>query len=80
MSSRHKVEMRKGKEHYVFVFDDEHRSETLRQLGRFASNPQLSFTWYDAAVLSQQVRKTARKSNGGQELPKPMSSRFNVQG
>jgi hypothetical protein len=27
-------------------------------LGRFASNPELSFTWYDAAVLSQKVRNS----------------------
>jgi hypothetical protein len=46
----------KGQERYVFLFDDESRSETLRTLGRYASNPALSFTWYDAAVLSQKVR------------------------
>jgi hypothetical protein len=49
----------KGDERYIFLFDDDSRSETLRTLGRFASNPQLSFTWYDAAVLSQKVRQTA---------------------
>jgi hypothetical protein len=47
----------KGEERYVFLFDDEHRGETLRTLGRYASNPELSFTWYDAAVLSQKVRQ-----------------------
>lgn len=49
----------KGKERYIFLFDDENRSETLRTLGRYASNPDLSFTWYDAAVLSQKIRQTA---------------------
>ncbi len=48
----------KGEERYVFLFDDSNRAETLRQLGRFASNPELSFTWYDAAVLSQKIRQT----------------------
>ena len=48
----------KGEERYIFLFDDEHRSEALRTLGRFASNPELSFSWYDAAVLSQRVRQT----------------------
>ncbi|HRX80674.1 MAG TPA: hypothetical protein P5307_16510 [Pirellulaceae bacterium] len=47
----------KGEERYVFLFDDNNRSEVLRQLGRYASNPELSFTWYDAAVLSQKVRQ-----------------------
>jgi hypothetical protein len=49
----------KGKERYIFLFDDEHRAETLRTLGRYASNQELSFTWYDAAVLSQKIRQTA---------------------
>ncbi|MEZ6100810.1 MAG: hypothetical protein R3E01_17865 [Pirellulaceae bacterium] len=52
----------KGPERYIFLFDDSKRAETLRTLGRFASNPELSFTWYDAAVLSQKVRQGARPS------------------
>ncbi len=47
----------KGKERYIFLFDDENRSETLRTLGRYASDQDLSFTWYDAAVLSQKIRQ-----------------------
>ncbi|MEX2027587.1 MAG: hypothetical protein WEH44_09800 [Pirellulaceae bacterium] len=46
----------KGEERYIFLFDDERRSEALRTLGKFASNPELSFSWYDAAVLSQRIR------------------------
>jgi hypothetical protein len=48
----------KGSERYIFLFDDAHRAETLRTLGRYASNPELSFTWYDAAVLSQKIRQS----------------------
>ena len=48
----------KGGERYIFLFDDDNRSEALRTLGRYASNPELSFTWYDAAVLSQKIRQT----------------------
>lgn len=51
----------KGSERYVFLYDDASRAETLRVLGRFASNPELSFTWYDAAVLSQKIRQEAQK-------------------
>jgi hypothetical protein len=51
----------KGVERYVFLYDDESRAETLRTLGRYASNPELSFTWYDAAVLSQKIRQEAQK-------------------
>ena len=49
----------KGEERYIFLYDDKNRAETLRTLGRFASNPELSFSWYDAAVLSQKIRANA---------------------
>jgi len=52
----------KGEERYIFLYDDDHRSEALRTLGRFASNPELSFSWYDAAVLSQRVRQSAQEA------------------
>lgn len=48
----------KGTERYVFLYDDASRVETLRTFGRYASDPDLSFTWYDAALLSQKVRET----------------------
>ena len=51
----------KGKERYIFLYDDAHRADTLRMLGRHASNPELSFSWYDAAVLSQKIRQEERK-------------------
>jgi hypothetical protein len=46
----------KGEERYVFMFTDEHKADALRTLGRFASNQELSFSWYDAAVLSKRIR------------------------
>ena len=52
----------KGSERYIFLYDDANRSEALRTLGRFASNPDLSFSWYDAAVLSQKIRQTAQEA------------------
>ena len=47
----------KGEEQYVFLYNGANRAETLRLLGRYASNPELSFSWYDAAVLSQKIRQ-----------------------
>ena len=52
----------KGDERYIFLYDDAHRGETLRMLGRYASNPELSFSWYDAAVLSQKIRQESQAS------------------
>lgn len=53
----------KGEERYIFLFDDNNRSEALRTLGRFASNPELSFSWYDAAVLSQKIRQVTQHAS-----------------
>ena len=53
----------KGTEQYVFLYNDDNRAETLRLLGRYASNPELSFTWYDAAVLSQKIRQENLQQN-----------------
>jgi hypothetical protein len=68
----------KGNERYIFLFDDDNRVETLRQIGRYAANPELSFTWYDAAVMSQKIRQAAadlKKSvRGGLDL----SNRFKM--
>jgi hypothetical protein len=49
----------KGEERYVFLYDETNRTETLRMLGRFAADPQLSFSWYDAALLSKKIREMA---------------------
>ena len=50
------VALVKGEERYIFLFNDGQKGETLRTLGRYASDSKLSFSWYDAAVLSQKVR------------------------
>jgi len=62
----------KGEERYVFLYDDSNRSETLRTLGRYASNPELSFTWYDAAVLSQKIRQESQKQTAGRRFDVPL--------
>lgn len=67
----------KGEERYIFLFDDEHRAEALRTLGKFASNPELSFSWYDAAVLSQRIRQTAVEAPA-EEVARPAHPRFKL--
>jgi len=49
----------KGCERYIFLYSDKHRAEAQRQCGRFAANPDLSFSWYDAAQVSQKIRQAA---------------------
>jgi len=57
----------KGGERYVFLYDDDSRDEALAAIARHAANPELSFSWYDAAVLGQKIRQ-----NG----PRPRRLRF----
>ncbi|MBR5244207.1 MAG: hypothetical protein IKW13_08230 [Thermoguttaceae bacterium] len=52
----------KGKERYVFLYKDSNQTEMLRTFGRYASDPELSFSWYDAAVLSQKLRRKAQRN------------------
>ena len=52
----------KGDERYVWLYSDDQTDATLRSLGRFASDPGLSFCWYDAAVLSQRMRAAQKES------------------
>ena len=52
----------KDSERYVFLYDDVSSADLLQQLGRFASDKELSFTWYDAAILSQKVRRLKRQA------------------
>jgi len=59
----------KGGERYVFLFDDDSRAEALAALGRHAANPDLSFSWYDAAVLGQKVRQHTRRSDRTRFVP-----------
>lgn len=56
----------KDSERYVFLYGDESYSTLLETLGRYAADDELSFTWYDAAVLSQRVRRLRRKTEGRQ--------------
>ena len=47
----------KGSERYIVLYDSKYRSIALATIGRWAGNPDLSFDWYDAACVSEQVRK-----------------------
>jgi hypothetical protein len=47
----------RGAERYILLFDDEHKAEALRTLGRWACNPGLAFDWFDAAKLALKVKE-----------------------
>ena len=63
------VALVKGEERYIFLFNDKKKGETLRTLGRYASDGKLSFSWYDAAVLSQKVRNIQKTEPSTEPSP-----------
>jgi len=62
----------KESERFIFLYDDDSPAELLQTLGKYAADPELSFTWYDAAVLSQKVRRLTRRREAASahRLPK----------
>lgn len=61
----HMIVIVKGEERYVFMFTPAKRDMALRQIGAWASNPELSFSWYDAAIVSQRVRAATEPACSG---------------
>tara|TARA_R110002072_G_scaffold303099_1_gene493459 strand:- start:177708 stop:178133 length:426 start_codon:yes stop_codon:yes gene_type:complete len=56
----------KDSERYVFLYDEDSAASLLQTLGKYAADKDLSFTWYDAAVLSQKVRKLRQEAESEQ--------------
>ena len=47
----------RGRERYVFLWQREHVGELYRACSRFAVNPELSFSWFDAVDVIGKVRR-----------------------
>lgn len=56
--------MKKGREYYIFRYLDGQEAEMFQLVGRFASDPRLSFTWFDASVVAQTVRNLKGTADG----------------
>ncbi len=42
---------------FIFLYDDNSVETMLTTLSQYASDPEMEFTWYDAAMLAQRVRR-----------------------
>ena len=56
----HLVEFVKNGECYIFVYTKKTVPEILRILGKWAHNEDLNLSWYDAACISQKIRKEGK--------------------
>jgi len=64
----------RGEERYVFLYDDDSADQLLRTLGQYAADPELSFSWYDAAVMSQRIARLREQSpsvESSQQMTRP---------
>jgi hypothetical protein len=52
----------KGTERYVYVYDDASRSLLIDSFRAQAADPGLSFTWFDAAILTDKAREQAEQA------------------
>lgn len=58
----------KGGERYVFVYDDDSRSELVNAFRDQAAHPHLSLTWFDVAVLTDKA-KEQQETGAEEEAP-----------
>ena len=54
----------KGKERYIFVYDDESRAELIDALRHHAADPEVNLTWFDALVLTKKAREQEAAAAG----------------
>lgn len=57
----------KGVERYVFIYDENSRQALIDTFRDQAADPRLSFSWFDAAVVTERAREQAYQ--GRQALP-----------
>jgi hypothetical protein len=46
----------KGKQRYIFVYDDDSRDELIDDIRNMAADPAVPISWVDAGVLTHRVR------------------------
>jgi hypothetical protein len=52
----------KGSERYVFVYDDVSHEELVDAFRDHAADPRLSFSWFDAAIMTEKAHEQAGKA------------------
>ena len=62
----------KGQERYIFIYDDDSHDPLIEAFRNNAADPRLSFSWFDAAVLTEKARQQA----GAAETATPTRSRL----
>ena len=48
--------LHKGTEHYLFLYDDNSVPSLVDLFRRYASDTEISFNWFDAAVMTEKCK------------------------
>ena len=59
----------RGKERYVYVYDDDSRVELIEAIRVQAASTKYRLSWYDAAVLTERARQQAREAGSAPRTP-----------
>jgi hypothetical protein len=47
----------KGEERYIFIYDDDSRTQLLDTIRDHAADPTVNLSWFDAMVLTNKARE-----------------------
>ena len=70
------VILAKEGEKYLFAYDERSRKALLGVFGRFAANPDLNFSWHDAAVLSKKTLEQEKSDQSRRASVLPIALLF----
>ena len=52
----------KGKERFIYVYDDDSREILLETIRDHAASPAVSLSWFDASILKERARQQAMEA------------------
>ena len=59
----------RGRERYVYVYDDASREDLVEAIRAQAADPAVSLSWYDAAVLVERARQQTQEAGRPRTCP-----------
>jgi hypothetical protein len=58
----------KGDERFIYIYDDASQEPLIETFRDQAADPRLSFSWFDAAVLTEKAREQSEANGSAKPL------------
>jgi hypothetical protein len=58
----------KGDERFIYIYDDASQQPLIETFRDQAADPRLSFSWFDAAVLTEKAREQSQANGPAEPL------------